>query len=46
MRASPKLRLLTIVFVFLPALLGLWIYISTRDWAHLARQYELGHNPT
>jgi hypothetical protein len=46
MRASPKARLLTLTFVFVPALLGFWIYIWTRDWAHLARQYEMGHKPT
>jgi len=46
MRASPKVRLFTLAFVFLPALLGLWIYVSTRDWAHLRRQYELGHELT
>ena len=46
MRASPKVRLLTLAFVFLPALLGLAIYISTRDWAHLARQFEMGHRLT
>src|SRR4051812_12170487 len=45
-RASPMVRLLTLAFVVLPVLLGLWIYVSTRDWPHLRRQYELGHTPT
>jgi hypothetical protein len=46
MRASRRVRLLTLAFVFMPALLGLAIYISTRDWAHLARQFEMGHRLT
>jgi hypothetical protein len=40
------MRFLTGACVVVPALVGLWIYISTRDWAHLARQYQLGHKPT
>jgi hypothetical protein len=45
MRASPRVRLLTLVLVFMPALLALATYIATRDWAHLARQYQMGHKP-
>jgi len=44
--APPKVRLLTLAFVLLPAILALSLYVSTRDWAHLARQYQLGHTPT
>jgi len=46
MRASPKTRLLVFAFVFAPALLALALYVWTRDWEHLTRQYELGHTPT
>src|SRR3954452_20732848 len=45
MRASPRVRLLMLVLVFIPALLALATYIATRDWAHLARQYQMGHKP-
>ena len=43
MRALPKSRLLTIPLLWLPGILGLWIYGSTRDWGHFWRQYEMGH---
>jgi len=46
MRASPRVRLLTLLFVFLPALLALAIYVAARDWTHLARQFEMGHKIT
>ena len=46
MRAPLKVRLLTIPLVILPALAGLWLYVSTRDWEHLRRQFELGHDLT
>jgi hypothetical protein len=43
MRASPKRRLLAIPLVWFPALTALWLYVSTRDWAHTLRQIEMGH---
>lgn len=46
MPASPKVRLLTLALAIVPALAGLWIYVTTRDWAHLWRQVELGHDLT
>ena len=46
MRASAKVRLLIVAFVFVPALAGLWLYISTRDWAQLWRQAQLGRDLT
>jgi hypothetical protein len=46
MRASLRARLVILAVVFLPALLTLWLYVSTRDWEYLFRQYELGHKPT
>jgi hypothetical protein len=45
-RASPKKRLLAIPLIWLPALAGLWIYISTRDFAHSWRQVVIGHDVT
>jgi ABC-type Fe3+ transport system permease subunit len=45
-RAPLKVRLLAIPLVILPLLAGLVLYIATRDWEHLRRQYELGHKPT
>lgn len=46
MRASPRTRLVILAGIVLPALLALGLYVSTRDWEHLFRQYELGHKPT
>jgi hypothetical protein len=46
MKASLNVRLLVIALVILPLLGGLALYIATRDWEHLGRQYELGHKPT
>jgi hypothetical protein len=46
MRGSPKTRLLAIPLIWLPALAALWIYISTRDFAHSWRQLVMGHNLT
>ena len=43
MRTSPKKRLLAIPLIWLPALTALWLYTSTRDWAHTWRQFETGH---
>jgi hypothetical protein len=43
MSASPRRRLLAIPLVWLPALAALWLYVSTRDWAHSWRQIEMGH---
>jgi hypothetical protein len=43
MRASPKRRLLAIPLVWFPGLAALWLYVSTRDWAHSWRQVEMGH---
>jgi hypothetical protein len=43
MRASPKRRLLAIPLVWFPALVALWLYVSTRDWAHAWTQVEMGH---
>jgi len=45
-RAPLKVRLLVIPLVILPLLGGLALYVATRDWEHLRRQYELGHKPT
>jgi hypothetical protein len=45
-RASPRVRLLTLGLVFVPALVALWVYLSTRDWGDLLRQYEMGHKPS
>lgn len=41
-----KGRMLAIPLVWMPALLGAWIYISTHDLAHTWRQIQLGHPPT
>src|SRR4051812_21703879 len=46
MRASPRVRLITLVLVFIPGLLALAAYVATRDWQRLARQVERGHAPT
>jgi hypothetical protein len=46
MRVSPLKRWWMVPFVWLPAFAAVWIYVSTRDWQHLWRQYELGHKPT
>jgi hypothetical protein len=36
------LRLLAIPLVWLPALIGLWVCITTRDWSQLWRQLQAG----
>src|SRR3989442_1435761 len=46
MRAPPKKRLPAILLIWLPALVGLWAYTATRDWAHSWRQVEMGHHLT
>ena len=46
MTAPLKVRMLAIPLVWVPALLGSWIYISTHDFAHTWRQIQLGHPPT
>jgi hypothetical protein len=46
MRVSPLKRWWMVPLVWLPAFAAVWIYVSTRDWQHLWRQYELGHKPT
>ena len=44
MRASPLRRLWAIPVIWLPALTALWIFVSTRDWEHGWRQFQLGHH--
>jgi hypothetical protein len=44
MRASPLKRLWAIALIWLPALTGLWIFVSTRDWEHGWRQFQLRHH--
>ena len=44
MRASPLKRLWAIPLIWLPALTALWIFVSTRDWEHGWRQFQLGHH--
>jgi hypothetical protein len=46
MRASPLKRLWAIPLIWLPALVGLWMYVGTRDWAHSWRQIRMGHDLT
>jgi hypothetical protein len=46
MRASPLKRLWAIPLIWLPALTALWIFVSTRDWEHGWRQFQLGHHLT
>jgi hypothetical protein len=44
MRASPLKRLWAIPLIWLPALTALWIFVSTRDWEHGWRHFQLGHH--
>ena len=44
MRASPLKRLWAIPLIWLPALTALWIFVSTRDWEHGWRQFQLDHH--
>ena len=46
MTAPLKVRMLAIPLVWVPAVLGAWIYVSTHDFAHTWRQIQLGHPPT
>ena len=46
MRAPLRVRLLAIPLIVVPAIAAPSVYIVTRDWDHLRRQYELGHKPT
>jgi len=46
MKAPLNVRLLVLALVIVPLLGGLALYVATRDWEHLGRQYELGHKPT
>lgn len=45
MTLSSKARLL-FPLVWLPALGALAVYVSSRDWGHLGRQLEMGHDAT
>lgn len=46
MRASPLKRLWAVPLIWLPTLTALWIFVSTRDWEHGWRQFQLGHHVT
>ena len=46
MRATRRRRLPLIPLIWLPALAALYWYVTSRDWAHMARQYRMGHTPT
>jgi hypothetical protein len=46
MRASPLKRLWAIALIWLPGLTALLVFVSTRDWGHGWRQFQLGHHVT
>lgn len=46
MTAARRRRVPLIPLIWLPAFAALYWYVSSRDWAHMARQYEMGHTPT
>jgi hypothetical protein len=46
MTATRRRRLPLIPVIWLPAFAALYWYVTSRDWAHMARQYEMGHTPT
>lgn len=46
MTATRRRRLPLLPLVWLPAFGALYWYVSSRDWAHMARQYHMGHTPT
>ena len=46
MTATRRRRLPLIPLIWLPAFAALYWYVTSRDWAHMARQYNMGHTPT
>ncbi|HEX5852364.1 MAG TPA: hypothetical protein VFY36_04670, partial [Solirubrobacteraceae bacterium] len=46
MTRSRRTRLLAIPLVWLPTILGVGVYVCTRDFAHTRRQVALGHHVT
>ena len=46
MTATRRGRLPLIPLMWLPAFAALYWYVSSRDWAQMARQYHMGHTPT
>lgn len=46
MSGPPWKRLWAIPLIWLPALVGLSMYVATRDWAHSWRQITMGHDLT
>ena len=46
MTATRRRRLPLIPLIWLPAFAALYWYLTSRDWAHLGRQYDMGHTPT
>jgi uncharacterized tellurite resistance protein B-like protein len=43
MKAPLKVRLLMIPLVWIPAVVGAWIYVSTHDFARMWRRVQAGH---
>ena len=39
-------RLPLIPLIWLPAFAALYWYVTSRDWAHMARQHHMGHTPS